>query len=833
MDPLSISIASITVLQACNSILHICYNTRAILKNKPWCLSRVQDEIRELRGVLEAIFQLAVGDHDSKGDCGENTTLRLLADSQASRGPLILCQEDLQMLEELLVKKFQSPPKTKAHAIMQAISWDLSEREVKPIIDRLSRSKAALNLAISADEVALLFELRKLSSSTADDVLNISRTLSDLTTEVSIRNIDERQKQVLKWLSPVDPWESYVPAVNRCHEGTGQWFLKSKDFQDWKDWGGSNIWLSGFPGSGKTTLMSNIIRDLALWAQQDEARPTIAYFYCDFRDSKTQDLANLLGTVVRRVILQKRFIPEVIEEAYNLSTAAGNWRKPHASLLIEALQLLTCNSPLILLVDALDEIEDREEALDFFRRAADSMSNITFLVTSREEQSIRRSLTGFRNIRIEDRVFEVDKDIGKYVDYRLRVDPNLQWLNVSVKEQISESMRTQATGMFRWVQCQLETFSKLRTVKAIRQSLSQPPKDLHETYNRILGRIPKADQESARRVLLWVSFSITPLTLEEIHTAIAIDSGMDHLDEESLLRSPHDILDLVGGLINVTGEGHVTLAHMSVKDYLLSSNIRSNPATSDFALSIDGAHATLFECCMAYISFSDFRKGPSTTSEDYLRRLNKFPLLRHAAISWPYYYRLSKPSEDLTATVQAINADDPMSWDFYPRHATSLYYAATFGLTEVVNEFIKRGAELDRPGSRYGGTALHGAVYRVHMPAVKLLLEAGADVNKADFLNVSPLHTAATLDDIELVELLLEFSANTKALDDAGETPLDWALKSGQIRTHSVLQGVPVANKAEAKISECISVWKASNTTIPYFPDILKTRPVMDHCIKS
>ncbi|OTA91063.1 hypothetical protein M434DRAFT_22639 [Hypoxylon sp. CO27-5] len=445
------------------------------------------------------------------------------------------------------------------------------------------------------------------------------------------------------------------------------------------------------------------------------------------------------------------------------------------------------------------------------------MDNINFLVTSREQQHIRQSLVDFRHIRIEDEVSRVDQDIAKYIDYKLQMDPNLQWLDMNIKDHISNRASSKSMTL-------LETFSKLRTIKAIRQSLNQLPQDLHETYDRILARVSRADLESARRILLWVSFAVTPLTLEEIRTAIAIESSIDHLDEESLLRSPHDILDLVGGLVNVTSQGHVTLAHMSVKDYLLSTRIRDSQVTSYFALSADDSSSTLFQCCMTYISFADFKEGPAISSDSYLQRLRKFPLLRHAAISWPYYYRAATPSDNLTAAamqffdnenrklfmswVQTINADNPFSWDFYPRHATALYYAATFGLTNIVGGFIKANVELDLPGSRYGGTALHGAVYRLHVPVVQLLLDAGADVNKADFLNVSPLHTAATLGNIGLIESLLRFSANIKAVDDMGESPLDWALKAGQAETLS-----------------------ASSDTIRYFPEFHRRRSGMESSI--
>ncbi|XXG97510.1 hypothetical protein Hte_003815 [Hypoxylon texense] len=189
MDPLSITVSSIALLQACNAVLHICYNTYEILKDRPWVLSKVQYEVSALRGVLEALFQLAIDDEKSKEHHGRQSAFKVLAQSQANKGPLVLCSEDLRALEEILSAKFSKHPENKFRAAMQAVSWTLTEREVTPILERLARSKAALNLAISADEVALLLELSKISSSMAGDVVNIDRNLADLTSQWTIQNM--------------------------------------------------------------------------------------------------------------------------------------------------------------------------------------------------------------------------------------------------------------------------------------------------------------------------------------------------------------------------------------------------------------------------------------------------------------------------------------------------------------------------------------------------------------------------------------------------------------------------------------------------------------------
>ncbi|KAI0165473.1 hypothetical protein GGR52DRAFT_575564 [Hypoxylon sp. FL1284] len=592
MDPLSITSAAIAIIQACNAVLNICYRAYSVLKIRTSSLGLVQAEVQELRSVLELIFQLAA---DAEGSSRQHEGLKILAQSQTDRGPLVTCSEDLRALEEILAAKYTKNPQNRTQEIMRRISWELSEREVRPILDRMVRSKATLNLALSANKVALITELRKTSSMMASGILSIEGAVKDITAD-----------------------------SKRSH-----------------------------------------------------------------------------------------------------------------------------------------------------------------LVTSREEETIRRSLAGFLRVRIEDRLSDVSLDISRYIGYRFETDPDLQWLSADVKRDILMSLITHAAGMFRWAHCQIEALSQLRTVKAIRRSLEELPRDLHETYDRILARISRVDRDLARRVLLWVSFAVTPLTLEEIRSAIAIEPELDHLDDECLLRSQYEIPSLVGGLVHVTDHGHVMLAHMSVKDYLLFPELRGSDAFRYFHFSVQDSNAELFRYCMAYLSFRLFEKGPSDTCEDYQERVRAFPLLRHAAISWPYLYQAAAPSqatddavmsffaeENRTVTmswVQIVNADTPSLWSFYPRHATSLYYAATFGLTAAVQRLIGRGVDLDAPGSRYGGTALHGAAYRMHKPSVILLLEAGADANKADFLNVMPLHTAATLKDVKLVKLLLRFLININAINTAGK----------------------------------------------------------------
>ena len=385
----------------------------------------------------------------------------------------------------------------------------------------------------------------------------------------------------------------------------------------------------------------------------------------------------------------------------------------------------------------------------------------------------------------------------------------------------------------------MDSIARLRTVKAIRNALKELPEGLHETYERILTNISPQDEEIARRVLQWLAFAIIPLTITELHIAIAIDPALKHLDEEACLSCAEDIMDLCGSLISMSDQGTVSLAHFSVKDYLLSTDIRLKSTISIYAMTKEDANHDLAVDCLSYLSFEEFEEGPSVTSSSYAERLTKNPLLKHAAVGWAYYFRASKFTVELRSLVfrffssqmrsnfmswvQTLNAENNSDWDFYPRHATSLYYASCFGLKDLVEDCINGGAELNARGSRFGGTPLHGAVLRNHLEVMKALLKAGADPNYADWDGVAPLHTAVTRGTKEAVNLLLRFGANKGNADAAGETPYDWAKRSGRLEILAFLDGIQYQDN---RTTDNLATEDASQSVLwqrpkAYFPDFL------------
>ncbi|KAJ9412638.1 hypothetical protein QL093DRAFT_2548541 [Fusarium oxysporum] len=410
----------------------------------------------------------------------------------------------------------------------------------------------------------------------------------------------------------------------------------------------------------------------------------------------------------------------------------GNQNDTDLRTLSEILMLLTSKSSCI---------------LELFRQLGTQGHHLNILLSSRDEADIREVLSDFPRIRLESvsNCFRMLK------------------LKPSFRETILQSLRVQASGMFFWVRCQLDEIAQLKTMKDIREALKTLPERSARTYENILVKIPSGTIRIVRQLLQWLVCTVSPLSLGELHESLAIEPNMDHICEEAaLLISPEDIQDLCGNLIVVTAKGNVMLAHLSVKDYLLSDASKRSRA-SIFAFSESEANIQNALSCLTYLSFADFRSGPAGSADDFESRLLRYPFLYHASIWWAAYVRNANLfSEELsnkalrffspscrTIFMSLAIKERKLCWNAYPRQATSLYYAAS-------------GAEIDAEGGRLGATAFHAAALRGHVNVRDMLFAEGADPNRTD-----------------VIKRLLKQGADPCAKDEYGSTPYDLAYSMG------------------------------------------------------
>lgn len=148
MDPLSVTANVITVLELANSVLTICFETSAALKNEPWALSKLQHEVQGLRNVLETLQKDSVSSgHDER----RKLLYQWLCDEE--EGPLARCRWELEQLKS----RIGTPPsnsKSFSHrrALGQVLSWQIKEHHAKASVEVIERCKTTILLALAADE---------------------------------------------------------------------------------------------------------------------------------------------------------------------------------------------------------------------------------------------------------------------------------------------------------------------------------------------------------------------------------------------------------------------------------------------------------------------------------------------------------------------------------------------------------------------------------------------------------------------------------------------------------------------------------------------------------
>ena len=317
-------------------------------------------------------------------------------------------------------------------------------------------------------------------------------------------------------------------------------------------------------------------------------------------------------------------------------------------------------------------------------------------------------------------------------------------------------------------------------MSALKKALSTLPNTLYETYDRIIQGIESAGQrQDAITALRWLCFSNVPLHLSEIIEVLAIENGdSGGFCPDERLPDPADIMVICSSLISCSDideeayEPRIRLAHFSVKEYLMSDRCR---LTSDFQTPI--CHMAMAEGCLHYLLYL-YQNLPMT--EDLI---NQHPLSRYAAKYWWQHaeavgYALNPTVINLARKllmnkdagvlpwIQLYNVDHPWRGSDLSLTikgvAQPLYYAASMGLLQVVEDIIPQTIDVNARGGFYGN-ALHAASKSGYEEVVQTLLDAGADINARGRLYGYALQAASVHGHEKVVQKLLNAGADVNA----------------------------------------------------------------------
>lgn len=304
------------------------------------------------------------------------------------------------------------------------------------------------------------------------------------------------------------------------------------------------------------------------------------------------------------------------------------------------------------------------------------------------------------------------------------------------------------------------------TLRDVQHELESLPTSLDETYERILAQVPPIHKEKLFKLLKWLIFAARPVSLGELDEVIAVDHESQRYDSASRLINPEQLFQLGSGLIiksykptrtsapfrfmrenndysmlHVPAAVEAKLSHASVKDYLVSSRILIGPAAS-FYMDYTLSNAFMAETCLMYLLHEPFSQGYCKRLSSLESLVTKWPLLHYAAFFWTYHVTALKdkvPTSTMDLAFSLFKARDMARcanyglWGsvFAPSSPTAvkdtapLYYAASFGMVEVVKEILatEGTADLNKPGGRKKSTPVQVAAYRGREEVIKVLLK--------------------------------------------------------------------------------------------------------------
>ena len=126
---------------------------------------------------------------------------------------------------------------------------------------------------------------------------------------------------------------------------------------------------------------------------------------------------------------------------------------------------------------------------------------------------------------------------------------------------------------------------------------------------------------------------------------------------------------------------------------------------------------------------------------------------------------------------------------------TALLCAAEEGHTPVVKVLIEAGADVNKK-TYCGQTSLHRAASKGHAPIITELIKAGADVNATNVYDtghrifpwMTPLHYAVWFEQEDCVAVLLAHGADVHKADDEGMTPMLFVVQHKQKKIIEMLK---------------------------------------------
>ncbi|KAG0646882.1 Vegetative incompatibility HET-E-1 [Hyphodiscus hymeniophilus] len=595
----------------------------------------------------------------------------------------------------------------------------------------------------------------------------------------------------------IDDWRNFrrCPACSSARSnldidmqtrGYFGWILECDEYETWYfDQAGGCLWISGGPGTGKTTALAEI--SCYLEAQREPGEYIITCFLDPDVKGVNPSVA-ILGHIITKLLGRKPVDDshKILEEKIEELMCARKSISTSAMTTIESAirHSLGKHENLCIIIDGLDEYSQNVQDQTMLLQLVEQLSR------PNTDHRIR-CIASTRDVNVfEKRSFEGGKhvDLNAHTSHRVslqryvvdRLPCSTPGSKSEASKVLAECIARKAAGTFLWAHLVLE---ELRNgthcieenyyPDEIMSIIARWPSKLETLYAEMFGRIEKCHQNAALSMIRWVTFAAQPLHMQKLLGALYIESGLRDVQANITVMS--------GGLLLIEKDGLVRLVHSSLRAYLQT---RMNQNWTDIS---NEAHEMMAHACLRGLTREALlqslelipRAHPRVSSTLYENTSQPHDFVQYAQAHWMFHYRLAEASSTFLAGLlhNSLEVNLGTTGDQLPgKREQAAYDTGQIESNDRV-DLIDPQISGIMVAARFGFPKL-----------AKLELEMGADASiRCGSEAVTPLIWAAMHGNNEVVELLIEYGANVEIATQSNDTALASAIVNGNIETAKLL----------------------------------------------
>lgn len=243
----------------------------------------------------------------------------------------------------------------------------------------------------------------------------------------------------------------------------------------------------------------------------------------------------------------------------------------------------------------------------------------------------------------------------------------------------------------------LSTKTKPKDILSAIRRFKKGGDPLPRAYEDSLRRIqcqPEEHRELARKILICVTFSFRPLSVEEIRHAVAVDRDTEDIDPEYDLDDPDLMISVCAGLVTLDMQNqNIRMVHYTMQTFLesLDNGFLSSP------------HTFLASCCLSYLKLSSFATGHHDNADERVRRYRQYPFYIYSAQRWAEHWEHGGFDETLQEHAFSFLDNSGFvasawvevgvgNYHYYFRHGvSSVHLLALMGANVVLKTYLGRG----------------------------------------------------------------------------------------------------------------------------------------------